>query len=77
MKPQHVDMHNAITALSCSLDLVGIDEVRHGKRVAVMSRAIAQHLNWSESDCLPILYAGMLHEWWMLNLRTPMNILNG
>ncbi|MDI1293433.1 MAG: hypothetical protein PSV18_11875 [Methylobacter sp.] len=32
MKLQHVDIHNAITALSCALDLVGVDEVRHGKR---------------------------------------------
>jgi putative nucleotidyltransferase with HDIG domain len=62
MKLQHVDLHNAITALSCSLDLVGVDEVRHGKRVAVMARIIAQHLNWPELECLSILYSGMLHD---------------
>ena len=55
-------MHNAITALSCALDLVGEDEVRHGKRVAIMARAIAVHLRWSEDECLSILYAGMLHD---------------
>lgn len=62
MKLQHVDIHNAITALSCALDLVGVDEVWHGKRVAVIARAIAQHLNWPEVECLSILYAGMLHD---------------
>ncbi|MGZ8158103.1 MAG: HD-GYP domain-containing protein [Methylobacter sp.] len=62
MKLQHVDIHNAITALSCALDLVGVDEVRHGKRVAVIARAIARYLNWTEADCLSILYAGMLHD---------------
>ncbi len=62
MKLQHVDIHNAITALTCALDLVGVDEVRHGKRVAVMARAIAQHLNWPDTECLSILYAGMLHD---------------
>jgi len=62
MKFQHVDMHNAITALSCALDLVGVDEVRHGKRVAVMARAIAERLAWPEAECLSILYAGMLHD---------------
>lgn len=62
MKLQHVDIHNAITALSCALDLVGVDEVRHGKRVAVMARAIAQRLNWPDTECLSILYAGMLHD---------------
>jgi len=62
MKLQHVDIHNAITALSCALDLVGIDEIRHGKRVAVIARTIALHLNWPEAECLSILYAGMLHD---------------
>jgi len=59
---QHVDIHSAITALSCALDLVGIDEIRHGKRVAVIARAIARRLNWPETECLSILYAGMLHD---------------
>jgi HD-GYP domain-containing protein (c-di-GMP phosphodiesterase class II) len=62
MKLQHVDIHSAITALSCALDLVGVDEVRHGKRVALMARAIAQHLNWPELESLSILYSGMLHD---------------
>jgi putative nucleotidyltransferase with HDIG domain len=62
MKLQHVDMHNTITSLSCALDLVGVDEVRHGKRVAVMARAIAEQLNWTEAESLSILYAGMLHD---------------
>ncbi len=62
MKLQNVDLHNAITALTCALDLVGVDEVRHGKRVAIMARSIAQHLDWSAADCMSILYAGMLHD---------------
>ncbi|MCK9397074.1 MAG: HD domain-containing protein [Methylobacter sp.] len=62
MKLHPIDMHNAITALSCALDLVGVDEVKHGKRVAVMARAIALHLDWPEAECLSILYAGMLHD---------------
>jgi len=62
MKLQHVDIHNAITALSSALDLVGVDEVMHGKRVAVIARAIAMRLGWPEPECLSILYAGMLHD---------------
>ncbi|MDO9270742.1 MAG: HD domain-containing protein [Methylobacter sp.] len=62
MKLQHIDIHNAITALTCALDLVGVDEVRHGKRVAIIARAIALHLNWPEAECLSILYSGMLHD---------------
>lgn len=62
MNLQHVDIHNAITALSGALDLVGVDEVRHGKRVAIMAKAIAEQLAWSGDECLSILYAGMLHD---------------
>lgn len=62
MTLQHVDIHNAITALSGALDLVGVDEVRHGKRVAIMAKAIAEQLDWPEDECLSILYAGMLHD---------------
>jgi len=62
MKSQNVDIHNAITAFSCALDLVGVDEVRHGKRVAVMARTVAEYLKWSDAECLSILYAGMLHD---------------
>lgn len=62
MNLQPVDIHKAITALSCALDFVGVDEVRHGKRVASIARAVAEHLGWSESECLSILYGGMLHD---------------
>lgn len=59
---QLVDIHSAVTALSCALDLVGIDEIRHGKRVAVIAWAVARHLHWPETECLSILHAGMLHD---------------
>ena len=62
MKMQHVDIHNTITALTCALDLVGVDEVRHGKRVAIIAMAIARQLHWTEIECHSILYSGMLHD---------------
>lgn len=62
MNLQPIDIHKAITALTCALDLVGVDEIRHGKRVAVIARSIALHLNWPATECLSILYAGMLHD---------------
>jgi HD-GYP domain-containing protein (c-di-GMP phosphodiesterase class II) len=62
MEQQDIDLHSAITALSCSLDLVGIDEVKHGKRVAMMAYLIAEELNWPNDERLSILHAGMLHD---------------
>ncbi len=62
MTPLTINIHNAISALSSALDLVGVDEIMHGKRVASIALAIAQQLHWSDADCLSILHAGMLHD---------------
>ena len=37
-----VDLREVIYALSDALDLVGIDDVGHGKRVGIMAAACAQ-----------------------------------
>lgn len=62
MEQLKIDLHNTVTALSSSLDLVGIDEVKHGKRVAIMAKNVALELGWSKADCLTLLHAGMLHD---------------
>ncbi len=62
MSQVSLNLHSTLTALSGALDLVGIDEVRHGKRVAVMARAIAQRLGWPEEESYSILMAGLLHD---------------
>lgn len=74
MDHQDIDIHSAITALSCSLDLVGVDEVRHGKRVAMMAYQIADELGWSESEGLSILHAGMLHDCGVAKIREHRNL---
>jgi len=74
MENQNIDLHSAITALSCSLDLVGVDEVRHGKRVAIMAYHIAKELNWSDAECFSILHAGMLHDCGVAQIREHRNL---
>ncbi len=69
MQQQDIDLHSAITALSCALDLVGIDEIKHGKRVAIMAHHIAKELNWSNDECISILHAGMLHDCGVSQIR--------
>ncbi|QPK64244.1 HD domain-containing protein [Methylomonas sp. LL1] len=69
MDQPDIDLHSAITALSCSLDLVGIDEVKHGKRVAMMAYHIAEELNWPDSERLSLLHAGMLHDCGVAKIR--------
>ncbi|MDD4927988.1 MAG: HD domain-containing protein [Gallionella sp.] len=58
----HLSLHHVIIGLTHALDLVGVDEVRHGKRVAAMAEAVARELGWSKADRDFILHAGMLHD---------------
>jgi putative nucleotidyltransferase with HDIG domain len=57
-----VSLPRAIISLTSALDFVGIDEVHHGKRVALMAQRIARELGWSQESCRDIVYAGMLHD---------------
>jgi len=67
-------LHQVIIGLTHALDLVGVDEVRHGKRVAVMAEAIARELGWNERERVFILQAGMLHDCGVSRTREHQNI---
>ncbi|MBI5922216.1 MAG: HD domain-containing protein [Betaproteobacteria bacterium] len=57
-----VDLHQVIYALSDALDLVGIDDVGHGKRVGIMAAACAQALGKSQAETSFLFDLGMLHD---------------
>ncbi len=57
-----LSLQRAITSLTSALDFVGVDEVHHGKRVALMALGIASELGWDRASCRDLLYAGMLHD---------------
>jgi len=57
-----INLQRAISSLTGALDLVGIDEVHHGKRVALMAVAIAEEMHWPQARCEEMLYAAMIHD---------------
>lgn len=57
-----INLQRAITSLTSALDFVGIDEVHHGKRTALMAVSIAEEMHWPPARCEEMLYAGMLHD---------------
>lgn len=57
-----VDLRQAVYALSDALDLVGIDDVGHGKRVGVMAAACAQVLGLDPARQRFLFDLGMLHD---------------
>ncbi len=73
----HLRLHQVIIGLTHALDFVGIDEVQHGKRVAVMAEAIARELGWSKKERDFILQAGMLHDCGVSQTREHHDLTDG
>jgi len=61
-KALSVDLRQVVYALSDTLDLVGIDDVGHGKRVGVMAAVVGQALGRSRDDTIFLFDLGMLHD---------------
>ncbi len=57
-----LDLSEVVLALSDSLDLVGIDDVGHGKRVAYMALETVRRLGLPQADCEKLFFAAVLHD---------------
>ena len=57
-----VNLNQLVYALSDTLDLVGVDDVNHGKRVAFMALQCAKELESFEIDTHKLLHAALLHD---------------
>ncbi len=56
------DLRQVIYALSDALDLVGVDDVAHGKRVGIMAAECAQGLGLSPAQRTYLFDLGILHD---------------
>jgi len=56
------DLRHVIYALSDALDLVGVDDVAHGKRVGIMAAECGKVMGLSEAECTFLFDLGMLHD---------------
>ena len=57
-----LDLNQIVLALADALDLVGIDETAHGKRVGYMAFVCAGHLGMEKSACERMFNIGLLHD---------------
>ena len=62
-------------ALSEALDMVGIDDLYHGKRVSYMSSEICKKLNFSQEKIDKIINIGMLHDCGVSSTDTHMSLV--
>lgn len=58
----NLDLRELVYVLSDALDLVGVDDVHHGKRVAYMAHAIGDHMGFADATLGDLLYAGLFHD---------------
>lgn len=60
--PVQSDLRHIVYALSDALDLVGIDDVAHGKRVGIMAAECGKAMGLQESEVAFLFDLGMLHD---------------
>jgi HD-GYP domain-containing protein (c-di-GMP phosphodiesterase class II) len=58
----HLNLRSLVYSLSDALDLVGVDELHHGKRVASMAVDIARTAGFNEDELDDLFIASLLHD---------------
>ena len=58
----NIDFGQLIHALSDTIDLVGVDEIEHGKRVGIMAQEISRSRGADGKGQLRVYRAGLLHD---------------
>ncbi len=69
------NLRQVVFALSDALDLVGVDDVAHGKRVGIMCAHCASVLGWSEAQQTLMFDLGMLHDIGVSSTQTHQHLL--
>jgi HD-GYP domain-containing protein (c-di-GMP phosphodiesterase class II) len=59
---ESIDLRSVVFALSEALDLVGVNDLYHGKRVGVMAAEVARLLGWDTATCDRMFDGGLLHD---------------
>ncbi|MDE3244928.1 MAG: HD domain-containing protein [Acidobacteriota bacterium] len=57
-----VNLNRALCSLARALDFLGVDEVHHGKRTALMAATLAAELGWDAARRAEMLRVGLIHD---------------
>ena len=71
-----IDLNQLIFALSDTVDLVGVDEVQHGKRVGYMAWECAKTLGYTKERQKELFYLGLLHDCGVSSTRVHKKLVN-
>ena len=72
----HIDMRQVVLLIASAVDLVGVDDVLHGRRVAILAVECAKQLGWDQTAQHLLFDAGLLHDVGVSSTRIHRNLIN-
>lgn len=70
-----IDMRQVVLLLAGAVDLVGVDDLLHGRRVAVLAVQCARQLGWDQETQNLLFDAGLLHDLGVSSSRVHRNLV--
>jgi len=74
--PIQVDIRQLVKVIASAVDLVGVDDVFHGRRVGVMAVECAKYLGWDQEQLALLFDAGLLHDCGVSSTRVHRTLVN-
>lgn len=71
-----IDLRQVVLLIGSAVDLVGVDDVLHGRRVAILAVECAKRLGWKEADQQTLFDAGLLHDAGVSSTLIHRNLVN-
>lgn len=57
-----IDLRQLVITIANTVDLVGVDDVMHGRRVGMLASELARQLGWDDATRVMLYDAGLLHD---------------
>lgn len=70
-----IDMRQVVLLLAGAVDLVVVDDLLHGRRVAVLAVQCARQLGWDQETQNLLFDAGLLHDLGVSSSRVHRNLV--
>ena len=70
-----IDLRQLVMTIANTIDLVGVDDVLHGRRVGMMARELACNLGWNGATQSLLYDAGLLHDCGVSSTRVHRNLV--
>jgi putative nucleotidyltransferase with HDIG domain len=71
-----VDVRQLVLAIARAADLVGIDDLLHGRRVGIIAVGIARRLGWDQATQRMLFDAGLIHDCGVSSTRVHRTLVN-